>query len=150
MGWAPSVMAGPLATSLRGLWVSGLLPPHTGGPSSRAATRKPTRRGRLGRGIRRESFLTAKNKRYSRISVVCINALRRGGTRRPWSELQSSARELSPAACSSRVPISFVAISVSLQPEFHFFCPCRDCIMRIFLDAGTPCDCRAPPMNDVG
>ena len=25
--WAPSVCAGPLTTSLRGLWVSGLLPP---------------------------------------------------------------------------------------------------------------------------
>ena len=26
-------VAGPLATSLRGLWVSGLLPPYSGGPS---------------------------------------------------------------------------------------------------------------------
>ena len=31
VGWAPSVLAGPLATSLRGLWVSGLLPPGNGG-----------------------------------------------------------------------------------------------------------------------
>ena len=27
VGWAPLVCAGPLTTSLRGLWVSGLLPP---------------------------------------------------------------------------------------------------------------------------
>ena len=31
VGWAPSVCAGPLTTSLRGLWVSGLLPPGNGG-----------------------------------------------------------------------------------------------------------------------
>ena len=36
-------MAGPLTTSLRGLWVSGLLPPGNGGPCVRAATRKPTK-----------------------------------------------------------------------------------------------------------
>ena len=41
-------MAGSLATSLRGLWVSGLLPLYNGGLSARASTRKPTRRGRLG------------------------------------------------------------------------------------------------------
>ena len=48
--WAPSVCAGPLTTSLRGLWVSGLLPPGNGGTNEGAATQKPTkrRRGRLG------------------------------------------------------------------------------------------------------
>ena len=35
VGWAPLVCAGPLTTSLRGLWVSGLLPPGNGGTSSR-------------------------------------------------------------------------------------------------------------------
>ena len=30
VGWAPSVLAGPLTTSLRGLWVSVLLPPGNG------------------------------------------------------------------------------------------------------------------------
>ena len=35
---------GPLATSLRGLWVSGLLPTYSGGLCARAATRKPPRR----------------------------------------------------------------------------------------------------------
>ena len=42
--------AGPLTTSLRGLWVSGLLPPGNGGPNKRAATLEPTKRlrGRLG------------------------------------------------------------------------------------------------------
>ena len=34
-GWAPLVCAGPLTTSLRGLWVSGLLPPGNGGTCSR-------------------------------------------------------------------------------------------------------------------
>ena len=43
-------MAGPLTTSLRGLWVSGLLPPDNGGKNGRAATLEPTKRqrGRLG------------------------------------------------------------------------------------------------------
>ena len=43
-------VAGPLATSLRGLWVSGLLPPDSGGPYQSAATLEPSvrRRGRLG------------------------------------------------------------------------------------------------------
>ena len=36
-----------------------------------------------------------------------------------------------------------------LQPEFHFCCPSRDCIMSIFLDDGTPCDCHTPPVIDV-
>ena len=44
VGWAPSVCAGPLATSLRGLWVSGLLPTGKGGTHEGAATPKPTRR----------------------------------------------------------------------------------------------------------
>ena len=35
-------MAGPLTTSLLGLWVSGVLPPGTGGPYKRAATLEPT------------------------------------------------------------------------------------------------------------
>ena len=34
---------GPLTTSLRGLWVSGLLPPYNGGPCARAATQEPTK-----------------------------------------------------------------------------------------------------------
>ena len=46
MGWAPSVCAGPLTTSFRGLWVSGLLPPGNGGPYKRAATLEPTLRFR--------------------------------------------------------------------------------------------------------
>ena len=37
---------GPLTTSLRGLWVSGYLPPDNGGPCERAATRKPTKQPR--------------------------------------------------------------------------------------------------------
>ena len=41
-GWAPLCVAGPLAASLRGLWVSGLLPPGSGGTCSRAATRERT------------------------------------------------------------------------------------------------------------
>ena len=55
-------VAGPLTTSLRGLWVSGLLPPDKGGPNKRAATLEPTKRGRgpdPGLASRRESDLTA-------------------------------------------------------------------------------------------
>ena len=43
VGWAPLVCAGPLTTSLRGLWVSGLLPPGNGGPNEGAATQKTDR-----------------------------------------------------------------------------------------------------------
>ena len=78
-------MAGPLATSLRGLWVSGLLPPYNGGPSQ---GRRPENRpggddSDPGLASRRESSLTAKNKGYSRISVGCNNTLRTEGTREP-------------------------------------------------------------------
>ena len=45
-GWAPLVCAGPLTTSLLGLWVSGLLPPGNGGTNEGAATLKPTKRPR--------------------------------------------------------------------------------------------------------
>ena len=38
VGWAPLVCAGPLTTSLRGLWVSGLLPPGNGGTNEGAAS----------------------------------------------------------------------------------------------------------------
>ena len=41
-GGHPSVCAGPLTTSLRGLWVSGILPPGNGGTHEGAATPKPT------------------------------------------------------------------------------------------------------------
>ena len=41
MGWPPRV-AGPLTTSLRELWVSGLLPPGNGGTCKGAANQKPT------------------------------------------------------------------------------------------------------------
>ena len=53
--WAPSVRAGPLTTSLRGLWVSGLLPPDTGGPNKRAATLEPSRRRRRRLGPRADN-----------------------------------------------------------------------------------------------
>ena len=46
VGWAPHVCTGPLTTSLRGLWVSGLLPPGNGGTNEGAATLKPTKRPR--------------------------------------------------------------------------------------------------------
>ena len=58
-------MAGPLATSLRGLWVSGLLPPSNGAPSQ---GRRPENRpggddSDPGLASGRESSLTAKNKK---------------------------------------------------------------------------------------
>ena len=45
-GWAPLVCAGLLTTSLRGLWVSGLLPPGNGGTNEGAATQEPTKQRR--------------------------------------------------------------------------------------------------------
>ena len=36
-------VAGPLTTSLWGLWVSGLLPPGNGGTNEGAATQEPTK-----------------------------------------------------------------------------------------------------------
>ena len=52
VGWAPLVCAGPLTTSLRGLWVSGLLPPGNGGTNEGAATLKPPK---LRRGLTHNS-----------------------------------------------------------------------------------------------
>ena len=46
VGWAPLVCAGPPTTPLRGLWVSGLLPPGNGGMNEGAATLEPTTRPR--------------------------------------------------------------------------------------------------------
>ena len=64
-------MAGPLATSLRGLWVSGLLPPYNGGPSQ---GRRPDNRpggddSDPGLASRRESSLTAKNKKGTPVTA---------------------------------------------------------------------------------
>ena len=71
VGWAPLVCAGPLTTSLLGLWVSGLLPPGNGGTNEGAATLKPTKRPRglthnSRAGIpKRTATLTAARTRYS-------------------------------------------------------------------------------------
>ena len=76
-------MAGPLPTSLWGLWVSGPLPPYNGGPCTRAATRK-----RLGprAGIPKGLRPNCNQARYSRTSVECINAKRGGGPKTPLYE----------------------------------------------------------------
>ena len=107
MEWAPSVMAGPLTTSLRGLWVSGFLPPGNGGPSIRAATQEPTMRfrGRLGpqAGNPKRSRLNCHTKRYSRTSVGVAprggdpkTPVREGeGTREPWRRGATGCRRLS-------------------------------------------------------
>ena len=78
--------AGPLTTSLRGLWVSGYLPRAT---ADRAQGRRPDNRPRgddsdPGLASRRERGLNCHQSEYSRTSVDCINAkLRREGTREP-------------------------------------------------------------------
>ena len=74
MEWAPSVCAGPLTTSLRGLWVGGLLPPCIGGtrrggdPKTDQVTQgELTHNSRAGNPKRtRPNF---HEKRYSRTSV---------------------------------------------------------------------------------
>ena len=83
-GWAPLVCAGPLTTSLRGLWVSGLLPPGNGGTNEGAATQKPT--------VRHKGAATQKPTSERRTLASwrhCFSALEatwvRGiGTREPW------------------------------------------------------------------
>ena len=80
-----AVGSAPLVTSLRGLWVSGYLPRAM---ADRAQGRRPENRpgddSDPGLASRRDGGLNCQ-KRYSQTSVVSINALRREGTRRPWT-----------------------------------------------------------------
>ena len=84
MVWAPLVgrPADYLPSGTVGQWLPA---PCNGGPCARAATRKPTRRGRLGprAGIPKRTRPNCQ-KRYSRFSVGCISALQREGNREPW------------------------------------------------------------------
>ena len=79
-------MRGPLATSLRGLWVSGLLPPYSGGPSQ---GRRPENRpggDDLGprAGIPKRKLPNCQKQISTLVSAFgCINTLRREGTREP-------------------------------------------------------------------
>ena len=59
--------------------------PCNGGPTARAATRKPTRRGRLGprAGIPKRTRPNCHQTGYSRTSVDCINKKRGGGPKTP-------------------------------------------------------------------
>ena len=75
VGWAPLVCAGPLTTSLRGLWVSGLLPPGNGGTNEGAATQKPT--------VRHKGAATQKN-RPAKGGTLEATWVRGEGTREPW------------------------------------------------------------------
>ena len=87
MGWAPQVgrSADYLPSGTVGQW-----PPATcnGGPCTRAATRKPTRWGRLGplAGIPKRMRPNCHKRRYSQTSVDCINTKRRGGPKTPLYE----------------------------------------------------------------
>ena len=74
VGWAPLVCAGPLTTSLRGLWVSGLLPPGNGGTSEGAATQEPTERHK---GAATQKPTTERRNSRSNLGA-------RGGSREPW------------------------------------------------------------------
>ena len=66
-------VTGPLTTSFRGLWVSGLLSPGNGGRAEgrRPQNRPSERRGRLGprAGIPKRKRPNCHEKRYSRTSV---------------------------------------------------------------------------------
>ena len=197
-GWAPLVdrPADYLPSGTVGQW---LPVPCNGGPCTRAATRKPTRRGRLGPG----AGIPKRTRPKLPPNGVLSNqrglhqcekgrgpkdpTVRREGTREPWRRgaicccglsRQPQARsgqtvgEDRPTSLpsSSTVVIQFLdkvlnfravlrrhgthraatRCPLRLHPEFHFCCPSRDCIMSIFLDDGTPCHCRTPPVNDVG
>ena len=168
--------AGPLTTSLRGLWVSGYLPRAM---ADRAQGRRPDNRpggddSDPGLASRRERGLNCHQTEYSRTSVDCVNAKRGGGPKTPLYEGKGPENPgvVAPTSLpsSSTVVIqpidkvlNFPAVLrrhgthraatrclLRLQPEFHFCCPYRDCIMSIFLDDGTPCDCHTPPVIDVG
>ena len=84
-GWAPLVCAGLLTTSLRGLWVSGLLPPGNGGTNEGAATQKPT--------VRHKGAATQKPTSVRRNSRSNLGA--RGGDPRTLA----SWRHLFSASC---------------------------------------------------
>ena len=159
--WAPRGWAGPLTTPLRGLWVSGYL---LRAMADREQGRRPENRPggddsdpRL--ASRRDRGLTAtcEQKVLSNQRGLRQRNLK-GRDPKTLERAVKLSKEMSLAEYASRVPMSFGSISVSLatrcplrlQPEFHFCCPSRDCIMSIFLDDGTPCDCRAPSVNDVG
>ena len=81
--------AGPLTTSLRGLWVSGYLPRAM---ADREQGRRPENRlggddSDPGLASRRERGLNCHQMCYSRTSVDC--SIRKGaGAQRPWSELR--------------------------------------------------------------
>ena len=95
MGWAPLLCAGPLTTSLRGLWVSGLLPPGNGGPYKRAATLEPTL---CFRGLTHNS--RAGNPK--RLRPNCHSCLR--GTLQPAWFLHTGRGPKDPSAMKGRDP----------------------------------------------
>ena len=82
--------AGPLTTSLRGLWVSGYLPRAM---ADRAQGRRPDNRpggddSDPGLASRRERGPNCHQTEYSRTSVDCINTKRSGGPKTPLYEGQ--------------------------------------------------------------
>ena len=94
------MMAGPLATSFRGLWVSGLLPPGNGDPKTDHAIQGTTRTP----GWHPEettSYLPLVSKRYSRTSAGV--APRRGDpktcVKRKGPENPGVAAPLAAAGC---------------------------------------------------
>ena len=172
--------AGPLTTSLWGLWVSGYLPRAM---ADRAQGRRPDNRpggddSDPGLASRRERGLNCHQTEFSRTSVDCINAkscggpkdptVRREGTREPlrrgticccglsWQPQarngqsvgedltyvltffvygrHSAHRQSAELPCcpsATWYPPCCDQCLLRLQPEFHFCCPYRDCIMSI-------------------
>ena len=101
VGWAPLVCAGPLTTSLRGLWVSGLLPPGNGGTNEGAAALEPTTRPRgltqnSPAGIPKRLRPNCHRKRCSKNSV-CGNSAKKGrGPKDPGVRKGGDPRTLDP------------------------------------------------------
>ena len=94
--------AGPLTTSLRGLWVSGYLPRAM---ADRTKGRRPDNRpGGDDSASRRERGLNCHQTEYSRTRVDCINARRGGGPKTPL--------------CEGRDPVApFCCCELSRQPQ---------------------------------
>ena len=133
-GWAPFVWQARWLPPSGGLWVSGLLPPYSGGPSTRAATRKTTRRGRLGprAGIPKRMRPNFHQTVYSRVD--CIKAKRGEGPKtleRAVNIIVSSLND--DITYATDVLIDGKRVSVSLSVDLGIVC------YLPYVDPSAPC-----------
>ena len=154
--------------------------PCNGGPCTRSATRKPTRRGRLGpragipkrtrpklppNGVlsnQRGLHQCTKGKGPENPGVVAPFAVAgcRGNRRRAVDVLaffvygrhsvHRQSAELPCCPSATWYPPCFYPVPFATAARIPLLLLSPDCIMSIFRGDGTPCDCRTPPVNDVG